>query len=282
MQQQQQQLLHQPQYRTQGARVEEVAHHNQQRSSGSSSGPIVEEPDDEDNDDGAQQQAQEQYQVQEQLYDNQTHNTVGMPLQDPFGGLFGNLFAGMPGVNMSMSGNGGGQVYSYSSSTVYSSGAGGTYHSSTTSRQGPGGVRETQHTVRDGRTGHQSMTISRGLGDRERTVSRSRDATGQITSNERNRNLDPTAAETFDQQWVQHAQHGLPAWMNPSGGSRAQQVQGSGQSRQLLALPSTDMHGTGYQHQQQPYGAAVGGTGYGMQQQGASNTSPRWRGGYHV
>ena len=54
----------------------------------------------------------------------------------PFGGLFGNMLGGM--------GAGGGmvpgQVYSYSSSTVMSSGPNGTYHSSTTSRQGPGGV----------------------------------------------------------------------------------------------------------------------------------------------
>jgi hypothetical protein len=67
---------------------------------------------------------------------------------NPFGGLFGNIFAGMPGFDMNMaqmqqsSSGGSGAVYSYSSSSVYSSGPDGTYHSSTTSRQAPGGVSD--------------------------------------------------------------------------------------------------------------------------------------------
>jgi hypothetical protein len=68
---------------------------------------------------------------------------LGAPMVNPFGGLFGNMFAGMPGLGMSMaqsSNAGGGTVYSYSSSSVYSSGPDGTYHSSTTMRQAPGGV----------------------------------------------------------------------------------------------------------------------------------------------
>lgn len=59
----------------------------------------------------------------------------------PFGGLFGGMFGNMMGGMMGGMGAGApGQVYSYSSSTVISSGPDGTYHSSTTSRQAPGGV----------------------------------------------------------------------------------------------------------------------------------------------
>jgi hypothetical protein len=70
---------------------------------------------------------------------------LGAPMINPFGGLFGNMFAGMPGFDMSMaqsSSGGSGTVYSYSSSSVYSSGPDGTFHSSTTSRQAPGGVSD--------------------------------------------------------------------------------------------------------------------------------------------
>ncbi len=45
-------------------------------------------------------------------------------------------------------------------------------------------VREVQRTVRDGRTGQQSMTITRGLGDKEKTVTRTRDATGRVHGEE--------------------------------------------------------------------------------------------------
>lgn len=68
---------------------------------------------------------------------------LGMPMMSPFGGLFesmlGNMGSGMS-MNMQSSGSGGGQVYSYSSTQVYTSGPNGVYHSSSTSRQGPGGV----------------------------------------------------------------------------------------------------------------------------------------------
>lgn len=208
---------------------------------------------DEDSDDGDEQAQQHSYtqpQQQQQHFSAPRapqppmppvapmNNMLGMPLMNPFGGLFDSMFNGMGmGMNMQSSGTGGGQVYSYSSSQVFSSGPNGVYQSSSTSRQGPGGVscshclllcwmcwmsrpvtsctclvwllhttycilpditsamqlhacvrtlytsqisrdqpkhacshasqvRESQQTIRDGRTGHESMTIARGIGDR--------------------------------------------------------------------------------------------------------------------
>lgn len=45
-------------------------------------------------------------------------------------------------------------------------------------------VRETQKTIRDSRTGTESMTIARGMGEQERVVTRTRDANGQLITEE--------------------------------------------------------------------------------------------------
>ncbi len=50
--------------------------------------------------------------------------------------------------------------------------------------------------VRDGRTGQQRMTVTRGLGDKERTVTRTRDAAGRELGDERLRGIAPEQAHT--------------------------------------------------------------------------------------
>ncbi len=50
-------------------------------------------------------------------------------------------------------------------------------------------VREAQSVVQDGRTGRRSMSVTRGLGERERTVTRVRDAGGRVMGDERLRGI---------------------------------------------------------------------------------------------
>ncbi|KXZ47279.1 hypothetical protein GPECTOR_36g130 [Gonium pectorale] len=86
-----------------------------------------------------------------------------------------------------------------------------TYQASSTTRVGPGGVRETQAVVRDGRTGTESVTISRGLGDgRQRTLVRTRDVTGREEQLEDLQGITEHEAEVFDEHWRHHAERTLP------------------------------------------------------------------------
>ena len=77
--------------------------------------------------------------------------------------------AGFPGFgfgfpDLSSLANGG---YTYSSSSFVCSGPNGpNFQATNVARQGPGGVREQQASIRDGRTGHQNMKVSRGLGEK--------------------------------------------------------------------------------------------------------------------
>ena len=86
--------------------------------------------------------------------------------------------------------SGGGASYSYSSSSFMSNVNGVRYEESKTARMGPGGVglkprwlclcprnniqslysqvKEMQKSIRDGRTGHESIAVSRSLGDKVR------------------------------------------------------------------------------------------------------------------
>lgn len=126
----------------------------------------------------------------------------------------------------------------------------------------------------------------------ERIVTRSRDATGQIQTHERNVGLAPDSAAHFDSEWVQHAGQVMPSWMNPGSGA-AQQLQGPGRQQQQLALPPS---GIGQQQQQQTvYGGGAAyqqrdGQQHYQQQAGQYDASGRrggsgsggWSGGYHV
>eukprot|EP00201_Polytomella_parva_P016172 CAMPEP_0175050940 /NCGR_PEP_ID=MMETSP0052_2-20121109/7523_1 /TAXON_ID=51329 ORGANISM="Polytomella parva, Strain SAG 63-3" /NCGR_SAMPLE_ID=MMETSP0052_2 /ASSEMBLY_ACC=CAM_ASM_000194 /LENGTH=338 /DNA_ID=CAMNT_0016315169 /DNA_START=155 /DNA_END=1171 /DNA_ORIENTATION=- len=153
-------------------------------------------------------------------------------MADPFGGLLGGAFGGGFGnmtalmnnamtnmlcsasnmTNSSMNnfcgGNGG--SYMFSSSSYSSTGPNGQcYSKSTSTKVGPGGVRETQSCVRDGYTGHQEMCIQRGLGDRERTVTRRRDVRGREEQVENLKNLQADEGEAFEEEWLEHADRNL-------------------------------------------------------------------------
>ncbi|CAD7697807.1 unnamed protein product [Ostreobium quekettii] len=113
----------------------------------------------------------------------------------------------------------------FSYSNTYSSGFGPTqvYSSTTTSRMGPGGVRETQTTVRDGMAGQEEISISRGIGERERIITRRRDAAGREETIDTLQHMTPEEAAGFDQEWMQQAGRNLPSF----GGS------GTGMGRML-------------------------------------------------
>ncbi|CAI5504132.1 unnamed protein product [Closterium sp. Naga37s-1] len=121
-----------------------------------------------------------------------------------FGAGFGGALAGLGGAA------GGGSSYSFQSSTVTYSGIGGkTYYSESSSHQiAANGVVEAQHQRRDSR-GHQSMTVARGLGDKARTLSCTREG-GQQKSYEILHNMSQEEAATFDSTWQHHARHALP------------------------------------------------------------------------
>ncbi|CAI7863815.1 unnamed protein product, partial [Closterium sp. NIES-53] len=91
-----------------------------------------------------------------------------------FGAGFGGALAGLGGAA------GGDSSYSFQSSTVTYSGIGGqTYYSESSSHQiAANGVVEAQQQRRDSR-GHQSMTVARGLGDKARTLSCTREGEQQ-------------------------------------------------------------------------------------------------------
>jgi hypothetical protein len=93
------------------------------------------------------------------------------------------------------------------------------YQETTTSRLGPGGVRETQRAVRDGRTGKESITLRRGLGERERTVTRTRDASGQETADDVLKGIAAEEAAAFDREWAERASKLPPAGAFGFGGA---------------------------------------------------------------
>ncbi|EFJ50629.1 hypothetical protein VOLCADRAFT_116802 [Volvox carteri f. nagariensis] len=192
--------------------------------------PIVEEPDDEPSPQDRASQRQRRHSPPRQPM---PHPQVA-PM-DPFSQLFGALTSGTMG--------GGGSSFMLSSSSYGTMGPGGvTYQASRTTRVGPGGVRETQSVVRDGRSGTESVTISRGLGDgRQRTLVRTRDAiTGREEQLEDLQGLREHEAEVFDEQWRMQAERNFPlgggfgaAGRLAAGGGRAS---GAAQQRPL-ALP---------------------------------------------
>lgn len=88
----------------------------------------------------------------------------------------------------------------------------------------------------------------------ERVVTRARDCTGQLTTHEQHRGLDPQAAHSFDQEWVQQAQQTMPHWMS-NGSATSHQLQGSNrQQQQRLALPASGAQHAGGMQRQYQYG----------------------------
>eukprot|EP00803_Ostreobium_quekettii_P008027 evm.model.scf_3289.3 EVM.evm.TU.scf_3289.3 scf_3289:6905-9573(+) len=114
--------------------------------------------------------------------------------------------------SLSTFGNAGMATFSYSNSSSRSFGPTQVYSSTTTSRMGPGGVRETQTTIQDGRSGREEISISRGIGERERTITRRRDATGCEETIDTLHHMTSEEASQFDQEWMQQAGRHLPSF----------------------------------------------------------------------
>lgn len=98
-------------------------------------------------------------------------------------------------------GSGGATYFSYSSTTRHSGPGGMTYSKSTTTRGDGRGVVESHETEHDGRTGQESVSYGRFLGDKGRTVKRTRTASGEERHYAQLHNVHQDQAHTFDQQW---------------------------------------------------------------------------------
>lgn len=222
--------------------------------------PVVEEPDDEDP--AAHRLSQRQRTTYQQPVsyarvdpvptgDRQLSSFGPHPIVGSiFDSFFGSAFSGIQQMQQQMqqmSNQHGATSYSYSSSTVTHGGPSGiTYSKSHTTRTGPGGVRESQSTVHDGRTGEKSMTISRALGDKERTVTRIRDATGQEKRDEILRGLNHEEAERFDSEWVSEAEQKL---LNMGSSGRSVTQRNSNIPARPLHLPApTPQHPSSFHH----------------------------------
>lgn len=144
--------------------------------------------------------------------------------------------------NVTTFGNGmGTTTFSYSSSYSSSGGPTQVYSTSTSTRIGTGGVRETQKTIRDSRSGKEEISISRGIGDRERTITRRRNATGREERIDTLQNMTSEEATGFDQEWMQQAEVNLPT---PGGafGVPTHSRGRSGDRRRLEYRRSRDRH----------------------------------------
>ncbi|GMH43974.1 hypothetical protein BSKO_11908 [Bryopsis sp. KO-2023] len=217
----------------QGPVIEEVDDHVDHRgpSGRGSSNPIVEEPEDDgtymDVDPSQSSHADHHYggqpphqnhPYQNQAYQNHpnySHNHR-RPRQHHEASHGVQINIGRDGIpEVSQFGNGVRTMFSYTSSHSMSNrghpGQPVVYSSSSTTRIGPGGVRETTSTARDGMTGQESVTVSRAIGERGRTITRTRDATGNERSRDILSNLAQNETARFDQEWAQQASQNLPS-----------------------------------------------------------------------
>eukprot|EP00951_Prasinocladus_malaysianus_P004639 scaffold32685_cov43-Prasinocladus_malaysianus.AAC.4 len=162
-----------------GVTIEEVEDEPQQPRHGrrAQHEPTVEEPDDH------RHRPTQRTQSQRQPTHRQHQNSGGSQMSS---------FFDMPGFNMSSNmGGGGTTMFSYSSSSYSSGGPGGVNYSTTsTHRRGPGGVGESHYQSYDGRTGEEVIKVSRSLGDKARTITRTRDAHGRERAVDDLRNID--------------------------------------------------------------------------------------------
>mmetsp|Transcript_24577 Transcript_24577/g.62426 ORF Transcript_24577/g.62426 Transcript_24577/m.62426 type:complete len:390 (-) Transcript_24577:2695-3864(-) len=279
---------HQQGHQNRAPMIEEV--HGDHASTGNTSQPIVEEPDEDDP--LIRQKAQRQRRTSPQR-SMSTGRVRPAPagngaLHAPGSSLFG--FGGLGGFGgfgsilqemQNMASAPGATAFSYSTSSYQSMGPGGvTYQATHTQRAGPGGVRESQSTVRDGRTGQQTITVARGLGDKERVMTRTRDATGREQARDDLRGISAHEAHTFDQEWRTHAERSL---LSPSlgragaAGSMGRVGAGAraGAAAPPAALPAPAAAASAYGYSN----AAGAAGGYGAGAGGYGSTAPYAPGG---
>jgi len=184
------------------------------------SAAIVEEPDDEPNPTAVTVRHVQRQAPHHSQQSASGHLAPADPLSSLFDGMLGGTFGGgmLDDMHrmlsaMPQTGSGGSTFYSSSSYRSVGGSGGVTYESSSSMRRGPGGV-EQQRTVRDGRSGEERMTLTRGVGERQRTLERVRCRDGQQTQEERLRGIESAEDATrFDEEWRQHAARGLPPEM---------------------------------------------------------------------
>ena len=124
---------------------------------------------------------------------------------DPFfggGGFGGEMMVGSGG------GLGGGMSRSsfVSSSSFSSTNGVTTFSSQKTMRAGPDGTHEVTETVRDGRTGRETVSLTRGIGDRQRKVMRTLDhGTGEEMRQNVLRGIRDDEQDHFEREWQARA-----------------------------------------------------------------------------
>eukprot|EP00026_Physarum_polycephalum_P011522 Phypoly_transcript_11754.p1 GENE.Phypoly_transcript_11754~~Phypoly_transcript_11754.p1 ORF type:complete len:374 (+),score=82.76 Phypoly_transcript_11754:38-1159(+) len=181
---------------------EQVYRANQRRRP---SQPIVEEP--------GEQEYRGRAQASERRHHHHQHQHVSPFSHDPFFGAMSmfplmpfSMLGGMRSLtDMSNMMNTGSNYCSFSSSVTTIGSDGHVYSSTSSSRRGPGGVIESHQTERDSRVGIDKMTIHRQLGDKARTLTRTRDREGREEREEELRGIQEDHATNFDQEWMRAA-----------------------------------------------------------------------------
>lgn len=131
-------------------------------------------------------------------------NPMSMMMMDPFQSMQ---------QAMSIASSGGGNGFSYCSSSVTSyttdeHGRPQVYQQSNEIKQGPDGLKETKSAVRDSRTGHQELAIGHHLHDKAHIKKKSKNVyTGEEEEGEDLVNLEEDEAETFEQNWMRQARN---------------------------------------------------------------------------
>jgi len=137
---------------------------------------------------------------------------------------------------LSMPQNNGARAYSFQSSSVSYGGPNGTYYSSSAMRRmGPDGVVEEEFQEKDSTAGHELKRISRGLGDKGRSILRKRNSEGRESAMEALHNLREEEVPEFDRTWEEKSKN-LPQW-NLNRPHTIGSAHGSG-SRSRAALPT--------------------------------------------
>jgi hypothetical protein len=88
------------------------------------------------------------------------------------------------------------------------------YSSKRTRHQMPNGLVEEQHQERDATASRESMRLSRNIGDKGRTVMKTRRGAGPVESVETLQNISKEEAAAFDDTWQAHARGLTSPWSN--------------------------------------------------------------------
>eukprot|EP00499_Haloplacidia_sp_CaronLabIsolate_P002316 CAMPEP_0196770616 /NCGR_PEP_ID=MMETSP1104-20130614/1240_1 /TAXON_ID=33652 /ORGANISM="Cafeteria sp., Strain Caron Lab Isolate" /LENGTH=244 /DNA_ID=CAMNT_0042140733 /DNA_START=1 /DNA_END=732 /DNA_ORIENTATION=+ len=155
----------------------------------------------------------------------------------------------MRGMGGGMRPSNSGATFSYSSSSYVSShGSGGqpVVVQRTVQHSRAGGAAETKEFFQDSRSGTERMKIQRRLGNRARTITKSRDARGNEESEDRIDNMTDADLSRFDEEWRTAASQRMLTFGSGDGGRRGRgdfaphglPSHGSHRREPVLALPA--------------------------------------------